>query len=96
MSILRSLTDGMGHLTDGARRSVARARLEAEHRTLQRRHAQALQELGQRVHELAGRGVVAEAPLSVELAQVREHEMLIAAKVAEIDALTFQETTEDA
>ena len=96
MSILRSLSDGVGNLTGGARRSVLRARLEGEHRSLQRKHAHALQELGHRVHELAGRGLVSDAPFSAELAQVREQEMLLAAKAAEIDSLQFTEAPEDA
>lgn len=96
MSILRSLSDGVGNLADGARRSVVRARLEGEHRSLQRKHAQTLQELGHRVHELAGRGLVNDAPFSAELAQVREQEMLLAAKAAEIDALQYIEAPIDA
>lgn len=87
MELLRTFADGVGHLTGGARRSVARARLEAEHRSLQRRHAQALQDLGARVRDLAGRGVVADTPFSAELAAVREHEVLLAAKSAEIAAI---------
>ncbi len=96
MSILRSLSDGVGNLADGARRSVVRARLEGEHRSLQRKHAQALQELGHRVHELAGRGLISDASFSAELAQVREQEMLLAAKVGEIDALQFIEAPDEA
>jgi hypothetical protein len=39
---------------------------------------------------------VNDAPFSAELAQVREQEMLLAAKASEIDALQYIEAPQDA
>lgn len=84
MSLIRSITNGVENVTASARRSVTRARLESEHRSLQRRHGQALQALGERVQELVAAGTLAERDLGPHLAEVRATQMLIAATAAQI------------
>ena len=96
MAVFRSISGGVGGLAEGARRSVARARLEGEHRSLQRRHAQALQHLGAAVSALVERGVLSAEHFDAELAAVRDQEMLLSAKLAEIEALTFTAPHSDA
>ncbi len=91
MSLIRSITHGVENLTAGARRSVARARLESEHRSLQRRHGQALQALGERVQELVVANALPDDGLGAHLAEVRNAEMLIAAKAAEIEQTRDQD-----
>lgn len=84
MSVFRVVGDRVGHLADGARRSVGRARLEGELRSLQRARMRALAALGERVDELVRSGAVSDAHLGAQLADVRQHDMLIAAKQREM------------
>lgn len=82
------LAEAVHAVGSGARRSVTRAKLEAEQRTLERRHAEALRALGARVQELVGAGTLADDAIQTELAEVRAQEMLIAAKEAEVEDVT--------
>lgn len=84
MAVIESMKTSIGRVTAGARRSVARARLESEHRGLQRAHGEALRQLGARAQELVAHGELPDDALAPELAAVRAAEMLVVAKQAEI------------
>ncbi len=95
MSVFRVVGDRVGHLADGARRSVSRARVEGELRSMQRSRLRALAALGEHVDDLVRKGVLSDAHLGTQLADVREQDMLIAAKRRELAAEDGQSVTVD-
>ncbi len=91
MSIVKTATQRAGKIAGDVQKSVRRARLEAERRTLERRHRAALTELGRHTAALVKDGRLPDTDLGEQIAAVDDLVMLIAANDAEITDLTSSE-----
>lgn len=88
MSIFTTVSRTAGRLAGDVQHSVRRARLEGERRVLQRQHRAALEALGHRVVELVRAGLLSEAEIGPQIANVESKLMEIDAKAIEMGALT--------
>jgi hypothetical protein len=91
MPVLDTLAKQASRLATDVQLSLKRARLEGERRLLQRQHRAALEELGERVYELARAGKLPEGELGPELSSVESKLMEIQAKLSEIEALRTED-----
>ena len=91
MQVLDSIAKQANRLATDVQMSLKRARVEGEHRLLQRQHRAALEELGERAYELVRAGQIPEEPLATEIGAVESKLMEIEAKVAEIESLRSEE-----
>lgn len=88
MSIFRSVTSTAGRVAHDMRGSVHRARLEGEKRVLERRHRQALANLGARAYALSQEGGLTAEALAPEIAEVD-------ARLADVRAAREVQSEED-